>query len=129
RPPRRALAGRPGSGRVTVVGRRSAQRPLVDFSTIGTLATQTCHTFVDSVVSGTRVATPSAPPRVGVWVNRSAGADAVLAQGVVERRLAVGRLGAVTDDQRAREVVGAGGEVLGAGAGHDNGAGRDGASV
>ena len=42
----------------------------------------------------------------------SAGADAVLAQRVVQARPQVGRLLALADDQRARELVRPGGELL-----------------
>ena len=59
----------------------------------------------------------------------SSAADPELAQRVVERRLQIGRLVAPADDQRAREVVRAGGELLRPRARHDDRARRHVAAV
>ena len=60
---------------------------------------------------------------------RPSDGDLELAQDVVERRLQIGRCAALTDDQRARQAVGAGRELLLADAGQNDLAGRHLAAV
>src|SRR6188472_2703092 len=72
-----------------------------------------------------------ATPGVGIRGSRHAGSDRELelAQHVVQAEPQVVRLLAPTDDERARELVRPGREVLGAGAGYDDGPGRHLAAV